>query len=70
MDDLIEALKIFRKYGNPYNPVHCEHDVLTICDIDHEEVSTADISRLKELGFFIDDDDSEQYFISYRFGSA
>ena len=30
MSDLIEALTIFLKYGNPRNPTHCEHDVLTI----------------------------------------
>ena len=34
MKDLIEALTILLKYGNPAHPTHCEHDELTICGID------------------------------------
>jgi len=30
MDDLIKALQILRKYGNPKYPTHCEHDTLYI----------------------------------------
>jgi len=30
MDDLIKALQILRKYGNPGNPTHCEHDTLLV----------------------------------------
>lgn len=26
MEDLIKALRIFLKYGNPYSPTHCEDD--------------------------------------------
>lgn len=68
MDDLIEALTILRKYGNPEWPTHCEHDTLTVCispqDVDSEE----DVARLEELGFEVSDD--EECFYSFRFGSA
>ena len=67
MDDLIEALKIFRKYGNPRNPTYCEHDTLHICDIDPDAVSDEDKAQLDKLGFIVG---SEDGFISYRFGSA
>lgn len=66
MKDLIEALQIFFKYGNPDNPTHCEHDVMYIMEIDPEDVSKKDIKRLDELGFFPEDD----HFESYKFGSA
>lgn len=65
MEDLIKALQIFLKYGNPYTPTHCEHDELTV-DIRPELVSAEDIKKLDELGFFVNDD----YFKSFRFGSC
>ena len=71
MDDLIEALIIFRKYLSNTNrlcPLHCEHDELTVCDVHASDVSMADGQRLSELGFFADDDDD--CFKSYRFGSC
>ena len=68
MSDLIEALQILLKYGNPRWPTHCEHGILTICYIDPKDVSQEDISRLEKLGFIISDE--EDVFISYRFGSA
>jgi len=30
MEDLIKALQIFLKYGNPAHPFYCEHDELTV----------------------------------------
>lgn len=66
MDDLIEALGIFRKYGNPRCPTHCEHDELWVCGIDPADVSDQDTVKLDELGFFVDDDG----FKSFRFGSC
>jgi len=66
MDDLIEAFTIFRKYGNPEYPTHCEHDELWICGIDPGAVSPDDTARLDQLGFFAADD----AFKSFRFGSA
>ena len=67
MDDLIEALQIFRKYENPQFPTHCEHDELNVC-IDADNVSEEDILKLEELGFH--KDESGEYFTSYRFGSC
>jgi hypothetical protein len=66
MDDLIEALTIFRKYGNSRRPTHCEHDVLTIMDVG--EMTAADAARVTELGFFWDE--SADCWRSFRFGSA
>ena len=68
MKDLIEALQIFLKYGNPYNPTHCEHDILTVCGIEPSDVSKEDKAKLGKLGFCVSD--SEECFCSYRFGSA
>ncbi|MGB0970373.1 MAG: hypothetical protein ACPGVG_05350 [Mycobacterium sp.] len=66
MEDLIKALQIFLRYGNPQFPTHCEHDELTIGYIDPKKVSDADIAELDQLGFFVDE--SEDCFKSYRFG--
>lgn len=65
MNDLIEALQIFAKYGNPHNPTHCEHDELFVM-IDPSIVSDIDLKRLEELSFRANDG----LFTSYRFGSA
>lgn len=68
MENLIRALQIFLKYGNPPYPTHCEHDVLCIVGIDQDDVSQEDHAELDKLGFFV----SEEYdcYISFRFGSA
>ena len=68
MEDLIKALTIFLKYGNPANPTHCEHDVLWIVGIDPTDVSREDTVELERLGFWLDDNDDS--FKSFRFGSA
>ena len=67
MDDLIEALKIFRKYGNPEWPTHCEHDVMYI-SIDYDSVSDEDREKLAVLGFEEYEEDNK--FMSFKFGSA
>jgi hypothetical protein len=67
MEDLIKALQILLKYGNPKYPTHCEHDVLHIADIDASQVSEEDIKTLSNLDFNIDKDG---YFYSFRFGSS
>lgn len=64
-DAIIEALTIFRKYGNPACPFHCTHDTLTICEIEPSEVSAEDRERLDVLGFFVGD---EGAFESLRWG--
>ncbi len=70
MEDLIKALQIFLKYGNPKYPTHCEHDKLTISDIDPADVSDEDKAELDRLGFIVGDEYGEQMFYSFRFGSA
>jgi hypothetical protein len=65
MSDLIEALQIFLKYGNPHNPTCCQHDILNVA-IDNSLVSEDDKKRLKELGFSEDD----YGFQSFRYGSC
>lgn len=68
MDDLIAALQVFRKYGNPSNPTHCEHDTLIICGIDPADVTDEDKETLDHLGFFVSTE--FEGFASFRFGSA
>lgn len=68
MEDLIKALQIFLKYGNPKWPTNCDHDQLSIMDITKDQVSDTDIAELEELGFTWSDWDG--CFSSNRFGSA
>lgn len=66
MEDLIEALNILLKYGNPKYPTHCEYDVLSV-DVDPNKVMEEDMKRLDELGFI---PDGEGHFKSFRFGKC
>lgn len=68
MSDLIEALQILLKYGDPHSPTHCEHDTLWVC-IDPGKVSDKDKARLLTLGFFVSED-GDDCFKSFRYGSA
>ena len=68
MEDLIKALQIFLKYGNPDYPTHCEHDELFIM-IAPKDVSAEDKATLEELGFSPDGEFGLS-FVSYKFGSA
>lgn len=70
MENLIKALQIFLKYGNPPYPTHCEHDVMMICGIEPNAVSEEDKATLKELGFIVSEEFGDEAFISYRYGSA
>lgn len=70
MEDLIKALTILLKYGNPQWPTHCEHDVMYIMEIDPATVSQEDIQELDKLGFVISEEFGEKQFVSYKFGSA
>lgn len=71
MKNLIEALTIFLKYGNPEYPTHCEHDTLYICGIKPRDVSAVDKKKLEELGFEITNEfGGEPQFYSFRYGSA
>lgn len=69
MEDLIKALQILLKYGNPKHPTHCEHDYFYV-DINPELVSEEDIKELDRLGFFIDEDYDGGGFGSFKFGSC
>lgn len=66
MSDLIKALTILLKYGDPDHPTNCSHDLLYVAT-DPEKVSAEDIATLDELGFFPHDD---MGFGSFRFGSC
>ena len=68
MEDLIKALQILLKYGNPKHPTVCEHDILYIVGIDLKKISIEDITELENLGFNINIEESEIY--SFKFGSA
>ena len=68
MDDLIKALQILLKYGNPKWPTNCSHDVMAIMEIEPDKVSDEDIKELDRLGFFVSDEDG--CFMSFKFGSA
>ena len=46
MKDLIEALKILLKYGNPKYPTHCSHDELNIVGIEPEKISKEDVAEV------------------------
>ena len=70
MSNLIKALQILLKYGNPDYPTHCEHDILTIWGIDPSDVSEADLAELDELGFFVSSEYGEECFQSSKFGSC
>ena len=74
MNDLIEALEIFKKYvpaQDSYefkNPFHCEHDILMVTAVKMDDVSEEDAQKLDDLGFF----KSEEFecFASFKFGSS
>ena len=55
MDDLIEALHVFRKYTNTSYPTHCEHDTMIIAGVTKEQVSMDDLWKLDRLGFIWSD---------------
>lgn len=70
LSELIEALQIFRKYGDPTSPTHCEHDTLTIWGIEPSQVSDEDKAKLDDMGFFVSNEYGDEKFQSFRYGSA
>ena len=68
MSDLIKALQILLKYGDPHFPTDCGNDCLYICGIDPHDVDSDDIDTLDTLGFFVDK--RVQEFASYRYGAG
>jgi len=67
--DLIKALLIFEAY-NPDFSTHCEHDVMSICGVDVDEVSEEDNDLLHEYGFLVNDSCGEEAYESFRWGSC
>lgn len=52
MEDLIKALQIFLKYGNPDYPTSCNHDELFV-DISPEKVLEEDLEMLRHSDSFL-----------------
>lgn len=69
MSNLIEAFKIFLKYGDECYPTNCNYDILTVHGKHYtpEFISKEDMGRLYVLGFYWDNDG---YFASSRYGSC
>lgn len=64
--DLLEALTLMaRHHTDPVSPFHCQHDQLNVL-ADPDAFTEAEIARLDELGFHVDDG----AFYSFRYGSA
>jgi len=70
MDDLIEAMQIFRKYckGDEKTPIHCQYDELNVCCVDRSKMSEEDVERLGDLSFMWTEEGF--CFYSFRFGSS
>lgn len=66
MDDLIQSLWIFRKYGDRQFPTCCEHGKLMV-DYDND-MENDDKDELNRLGFFFDEE--LDCWISYKFGDC
>lgn len=56
MENLIEALNIFKKYKNNDDPIMCALRTLMINHVTKKMVSKEDQEKLNELGFEWDDD--------------
>lgn len=69
MSDLIKALQIFLKYGDPMYPSSGEHDVFLLPSYrDRDFIGAEDREALNKLSFYF----IEEYgcWGSYRFGSC
>jgi DNA-binding protein YbaB len=67
LDALIASLQIFRKYGNPGCPTHCEHDEMRVM-IDPNPVSAEDKKILEDLHW--SPEKGNDCFLSFYYGSA
>jgi len=71
MENLIKALQILLKYGNPKYPTYCYHEEMRIMEISPNDVSEEDKEELERLSFNVGDDgDGDLYFYTYRLASA
>jgi hypothetical protein len=65
---LIDALLIFRKYGNPKWPTNTGHDVLYVKGPEPDKMTPEDVGELDRLNFNWDED--IESWSSYVFGSC
>jgi hypothetical protein len=68
LENLIKALQILNKYGNPAYPTNCEHDEFRVHKISPYKVSKEDIEELESYGFDVETDND--CFISFDYGSC
>jgi len=71
LKDLIEALTILLKYGNPTFPTYCANEELQVHGIDPRNISDQDVESLEELGFYVNIEGvngMEDMIYSDRFG--
>jgi len=69
VSDLIEALQILVKYADLPEPFVTTENELAVVGIHPAAVSPEDTARLAELGFHVEDPESDDpYFASFRFG--
>lgn len=64
MENLIKALQILLKYGNPDYPTNCSHDIMRF-DIESNIVSEEDIAALEDLKVYVDDEFESFYSTFY-----
>lgn len=69
MNDLVEALRIFSRYGNPDRPFTMSGPRMIINDIDPEHVSVTDEMELLELGFQVDTNHNHFYTTAFHIPS-
>lgn len=72
MDELILALQLMQsKMTSPVrNPSHCEHDEFRVYpNVPKENFTEAELAQLSEWGFDWDEEFDEG-FMSFRFGSC
>ena len=68
MDDLIKALQILRKYGNPRPLLYFYDYELLFIEINPDDVSAEDKAALAALGVTVSEGE-DGYFYSMRFCS-
>lgn len=65
LDNLIEALRILRMYGNPSYPTNCEHDIFRVYGIAYTDISKENMKLLEDYGFGWDPDFDCFYSTAY-----
>jgi hypothetical protein len=68
LENLIKALQILNKYGNPSYPTNCEHAEFRVYKIDPSKVSKEDLEELESYDFIAEE--ANECFISFEYGSC